>query len=201
MAQGQASRPGTGGCVTKGGLSLVGAEQVDFEKSRLLPPGNELWQCWRGRAAPSHFVWLAPLRGEAGDLWDEAGRQHCPQIPPGLNSHPVTQASSLSLQTQTIEGSVLQGHPGTLWLMCAAGSSVLGAGLFVKPSPRAQAGPGSPTACCPRPWDKVIWCRTCICTGAPEWLWGLCLGSDQVWGTLASFWRFSPLHLSSQTAT
>lgn len=88
-----------------------------------------------------------------------------------------------------------------LWLMCAAGSSVLGAGLFVKPSPRAQAGPGSSTACCPRPWDKVIWCRTCICTGAPEWLWGLCLGSDQVWGTLASFWRFSPLHLSSQTAT
>lgn len=51
---------------------------------------------------------------------------------------------------QTIEGSVLQGHPWTLWLMCAAGSSVLGAGLFFKPSPHAQAAPGSSTACCPR---------------------------------------------------
>lgn len=33
MAEGQAGRPGMGGCVTKGGLSLVGAEQADLEKS------------------------------------------------------------------------------------------------------------------------------------------------------------------------
>lgn len=33
MAEGQAGRPGMGGCVTKGGLSLVGAERADLEKS------------------------------------------------------------------------------------------------------------------------------------------------------------------------
>lgn len=33
MAEGQAGRPGMGGCVTKGGLSLVGAERMDLEKS------------------------------------------------------------------------------------------------------------------------------------------------------------------------
>lgn len=96
MAQGQASRPGTEGCVNKGGLSSVGAERVDFEKSGCC---SRVMSC--GSAGEAGLlpltVWLAPLWG---DLWDEAGSQHCPQIPPGLNSHPVTQALSLSLQTQ-----------------------------------------------------------------------------------------------------
>lgn len=100
---------------------------------------------------------------------------------------------------QTIpEGSVLQGHPGMLWPICAAGSC-LGSWVIcipsAKPSPHAQAGLGSSTVCCSRPWGKVIWYRTCICTGAPERLWGLCLGGDQVWGILGSFPRFSPVHL------
>lgn len=163
MAQGQASRPGTGGCVTKGGLSLVGAEQVDFEQhlccSRVMSCGSA---------------------GEAGLLpvtlcgWHHSGgkQETCGMRLGGSTAPKSLQVSILILShklcpclckrsvAQTIEGSVLQGHPRTLWLMCAAGSSVLGAGLFFKPSPHAQAGPGSPTACCPRPWGQVIWCMT-----------------------------------------
>lgn len=96
------------------------------------------------------------------------------------------------------EGSVLQGFPGMLWLIGAAGSSVLEAGLFVSPQlslvpmPRLAQGHTLPQAL-----GKVICYGTCICTGALEWLWRLWLGGDQVWGTLDSFARFSPVHLSS----
>lgn len=203
MAQGQASRLGAGGCVTKGGLSLAGAERVDFGKS-----GCCSWVMSCGSA------------GEAGLLLVTLCGWHHPRVKQetcgmrlGASAAPKSLQASIPIlshelhpclckhsMAQTIpEGSPCKAIPGCsgCCVLLAALSWKLSCFSPAEPGLHAQAGPGSPTACCPRPWGKVIWYRTCICTGAPEWLWGLCPGGDQVWEALGSLLPFSPLHLSS----